>query len=647
VILTKLIERWHDAAAKRLGLLNLLLLGLSALLLADLANLGIDADWLHLFDSTDRVVQDYRRLGAEASNTHTLYVRLTSRNPDVSRTVSDAVRGIEGIAAVGALAQGEAPEQYGWLKVDLRRDLALSQEGRWALLDEVRAACSRLDGGAAVTGTEAILEEFTASVGRDFVRTSVVALTLVGLVIFSFLGFTRCVALGFAYEMVGLLLSLVLFRHIYGSLNMLSAALPCVLVGLGVDFVVHALSAVQDADPKEDAGIHVYRRVTRPMFWGATTTALAFLSLTLADMPGLRPVGIMGCLAILCMFVSVFLFLPAAISRSRALGRTPVRQPGARGGLGKLLVPRTTPLRRSAALSVLLLCLALSVFALDARLEDNVENLYDPQMESLTLQSELTRQVGVYPSLLFASFRALEPERVLLGLSDPSTEFLVDPSSARLAQMDGEAGAEVSVQVMARSNPFDPRNLKQLERYLQQAVQSAGGSELALTGDAVLSQHMNDLLVRGMTTAFLVVFALLAIVLTIMFRNAFYVAFPLSVLGLSIVATLGGISLLGVNVSAYNLTLFPLFVGIGVDDCLYVANAIQRRGSLDSSPYVVRGITLTTITTLVAYGSLMFARNVGFAAMGTTACLGLTLTFLCAVYLLPLLLPTKSDPTAA
>ena len=53
-------------------------------------------------------------------------------------------------------------------------------------------------------------------------------------------------------------------------------------------------------------------------------------------------------------------------------------------------------------------------------------------------------------------------------------------------------------------------------------------------------------------------------------------------------------------------------------------------------------ITLTTVTTLLGYGSLLIARNAGFQAMGATAVIGLALMYAGAVYLLPALLPVGS-----
>ena len=109
-----------------------------------------------------------------------------------------------------------------------------------------------------------------------------------------------------------------------------------------------------------------------------------------------------------------------------------------------------------------------------------------------------------------------------------------------------------------------------------------------------------------------------------------------------VLATLGALGLFGISLSAYNLTLFPLFIGIGVDDCLYVAHAARRGRDLGDARHIVRGITLTTVTTLFAYGSLVYAKNYGFASMGKTAAIGLALTYLCALYVLPLFLRRRA-----
>jgi predicted RND superfamily exporter protein len=395
-----------------------------------------------------------------------------------------------------------------------------------------------------------------------------------------------------------------------------------VLVGLGADFVIHCLAVA--GDPKEEGkpSVRIYQRLAVPMFGGALTTAAAFGSLALADLRGLRSVGVLGALGVMCMFLIVLLFLPVVLDRVR---RSAPRCPT------PVWLPRRRGWRLGIGAGLALACLAFAAFAGRLRTEERLDRLYDPELPSLTLQSELAGYLGVYPSPLFLAVDVCRLADVESQLAMPGLPFQLGMPAGGLPET-----GEVVLPLFARENPFAAAAFASLKRELSALF--GGPDTFVLTGEASVTLHLNELLQRGMKMAFGAVFVVLLIVLILLFRRSRFVVSPLVVLLLIMGGILGLMALLGIRLSAYTLTLCPLFVGIGVDDCLYVTHLARDGKALRQSPETVLAITLTTVTTVFGYGSLLTARNAGFQAMGATATIGLILMYAGAIYLLPALL---------
>ncbi len=607
-----LLTRWGQGVRRHPWIAHGLLVVLVALAVFDLRSARVDPDWLGLFRPGDPVLREYQQYAADNEGGRTLYLRLAGD------TVPAGLADVPLVVAVRPLSAAETKGPH-WFSLVLDPKGTASEYEQAAATVRARLQAAGIEFG--LTGGPVLLQEFRDSVQRDFVWTSLLSLLLVGLVLVLTLRSVVAVLLGVGYELAGLLVAIAAAVRLTGELNMLSAALPCVLVGLGADFVIHCLAVAEGDDP----AARIYQRLAVPMFGGALTTAAAFASLALADLHGLRSLGVVGALGLLCMFASVVLFLPpmlGLVKRSAPCCPRPV------------WVPRRPAIRVLAGVGLGSGCLVLALFSGRVRTEDRLDRLYDPELPSLVLQNQLAEQLGVYPSPLFLATDAARVVAVADRLADPALPFRLSPPSGALP-----VSGPVVIPLFARGNPFAAATFARLQDELTRLL----GDGFTLTGEAAVSLHLNELLQRGMKLAFGAVFLVLLAVLATLFRRARLVAGPLVVLLVVTVGILGLMGLAGIRLSAYTLTLFPLFVGIGVDDCLYVTHLNQAGEQLHRSPKTVLAITLTTVTTVLGYGSLLTARNAGFQAMGATAAIGLVLMYAGAVYLLPALLPKPPD----
>src|SRR3954447_22661512 len=193
------------------------------------------------------------------------------------------------------------------------------------LMREVKAfqqsAKEGWDGGplqVLVTGRSAYVAEISLSMRHDIVVTLLGSIVLVSGVFYA--GFRRwlpLVGMGISLLLcclVALAAGILIFRE----LNMVTVGFCAILIGLGVDFAILVFGRYQQArDDDEDHPAAVgeaIRGLGKAVFFGALTTAVGFLALTLAGSRGFTQLGVLIALGIsfsgIFMLTVFFLFLP-------------------------------------------------------------------------------------------------------------------------------------------------------------------------------------------------------------------------------------------------------------------------------------------------------------------------------------------------
>jgi predicted RND superfamily exporter protein len=84
----------------------------------------------------------------------------------------------------------------------------------------------------------------------------------------------------------------------------------------------------------------------------------------------------------------------------------------------------------------------------------------------------------------------------------------------------------------------------------------------------------------------------------------------------------------------------PVIIGIGVDDGVHFFHRLIQEGSADLRRVVTsvgRAMLMTSLTTMIGFGSLMFYLMRGMASMGLALFIGVGMCFVVTVTLLPAL----------
>lgn len=118
-------------------------------------------------------------------------------------------------------------------------------------------------------------------------------------------------------------------------------------------------------------------------------------------------------------------------------------------------------------------------------------------------------------------------------------------------------------------------------------------------------------------------------------RRPSHVASALVPVGLGAVWMLGAMNVIGLHYNLANVVGLPLVIGVGIDNGVHVLHRFRESGSVRLAAVETgAAVTLSSLTTMVGFGSLAFASHRGYASLGQIlfvgvgACLVATLTVL-------------------
>jgi hopanoid biosynthesis associated RND transporter like protein HpnN len=147
--------------------------------------------------------------------------------------------------------------------------------------------------------------------------------------------------------------------------------------------------------------------------------------------------------------------------------------------------------------------------------------------------------------------------------------------------------------------------------------------------------------VSAFRQAFLYSFIAIALLLLILLRGVDGMLMVLVPLALAGLLTIAGSVLLRVPFNFANVIALPLVLGVGVDYGVYLV----QRGRAAAATHVnilrtgtARAVLFGALITTASFGNLMLAKHPGTVSMGILLTVGLTMTLLCALVLLPSLL---------
>jgi predicted RND superfamily exporter protein len=143
---------------------------------------------------------------------------------------------------------------------------------------------------------------------------------------------------------------------------------------------------------------------------------------------------------------------------------------------------------------------------------------------------------------------------------------------------------------------------------------------------------------RDGRNAILLTLVLVFFLLSVDFQSIRYALISMIPLAFGMLWMLGVMHLFGMKINIVNIIGLPLIVGIGIDDGVHIMHRWKHEGNgrirtVFSS--TGKAIFLTSLTTMFAFGSLVFSIFRGWASFGATLFLGVGACFLTTTLILP------------
>jgi len=165
------------------------------------------------------------------------------------------------------------------------------------------------------------------------------------------------------------------------------------------------------------------------------------------------------------------------------------------------------------------------------------------------------------------------------------------------------------------------------------------------TGSAIAIHAASTEVVQSMQQAFAMAIFAIALLLFVIWRALGDMAMVMAPLGLAGLLTAAGAVLMGIPFNFADVIVLPLLLGIGVDSSIHLVHRARTaspssRSLLETS--TANAVVFSAATTIGSFGSLALSTHRGMASLGQLLMLGVALTVVCNLVVLPALLELRA-----
>ena len=181
-------------------------------------------------------------------------------------------------------------------------------------------------------------------------------------------------------------------------------------------------------------------------------------------------------------------------------------------------------------------------------------------------------------------------------------------------------------------------NLWQDARFLTRFTDDLEAMSERATGFPPVFRALIDIIGRDGRNAALLTLVVVFLLLTIDFRKPGHALLAMVPLVMGMAWMVGIMQLVGRQLDVVNVMALPLIIGIGIDDGVHIVHRWRRegRGSVQTVfASTGKAILLTSLTTMLAFGSMVFSIWRGYGSLGIALVIGVGACFLTTLIILP------------
>jgi predicted RND superfamily exporter protein len=174
---------------------------------------------------------------------------------------------------------------------------------------------------------------------------------------------------------------------------------------------------------------------------------------------------------------------------------------------------------------------------------------------------------------------------------------------------------------------------------MQQFVREVRQVDPKATGNPLQTYEASRQMKTSYENAAWYALAAIVVVLLFDFGSIGYVLLAMLPLGAGMVQMFGILGLLDIPLNPANMIVLPLILGIGIDDGVHVVHDFRcQSGRYRISPSTASAVLITSLTTIVGFGSLMIANHQGLQSLGRVLTIGVSCCLFTSLVMLPALL---------
>ncbi len=269
--------------------------------------------------------------------------------------------------------------------------------------------------------------------------------------------------------------------------------------------------------------------------------------------------------------------------------------------------------------------------------------LFVPEMEQQLRNQKIMQQIKkdlepITPAMLEPKHRKHYKEFIAYLDAKPFTlEELPDIYKAQFRQVPESKEEGFLTFLYPKVALWDSRDLLAFSN--QVAELKVGEKTYYSTGLAILFARLSQIVLHD--AKWFTILAALAILLILLvdLRNLVGTLVALIPLVVGVTAMLGLMALLGQKMNFMNVVVFPVVLGYGMGNGVYIIHRFRESGSaLTAVTQTGRAVLASCITTLVGWSSLLTANHRGLESMGVLSSLGIGCVLITSLVLLPAIL---------
>ncbi len=364
--------------------------------------------------------------------------------------------------------------------MDIEKDIA-STKAIQAILDKTIPDFPDIKAG--ITGIIPLQKDEMEHTNSSMRISSIAALVLVLLLfILTFRMWSTAVLAGLNLT-IAIIIAAGVVGLILGRLNLMTSMFAVILIGLGIDYAIHIISVYSERRTIDkdvpSAMEQTFLRSGSGIITGALTTAAAFFALTISVTQGIREMGVVLGIGIICAMLTTLAGLPAfLVARERVITkikRTPMKPPHIEF---KVLEDfGNTVIRRP--LLFLIIAVIISAFFLFQAWHIKFDyNMYNVEPEGLTtvaLQDTIIQAFDMSPDFAMVTTSSIEESWEIAEKAREMPAFsmvenigdFAPPQDKQLRRRPHVEDIQKSLQLNKEMIPFSYENIDSLTAQLE------------------------------------------------------------------------------------------------------------------------------------------------------------------------------------